>query len=105
MASQAEGTYSLSRRARRGESQPVHDISSFLQRHEPFVDLDPVQLEGIAGRVEIEFFARGAPIFEQGQQPAERVRMIRSGAVELVDQGRPLDLLGPGELFGHPSML
>jgi CBS domain-containing protein len=30
---------------------------------------------------------------------------VRSGAVELVDRGRVLDLLAPGELFGHPSML
>ena len=31
--------------------------------------------------------------------------MVRSGAVEIVHDGRVLDLLGPGELFGHASML
>ena len=30
---------------------------------------------------------------------------MREGGVELVDHGRVLDLLGPGELFGHASML
>ena len=33
------------------------------------------------------------------------MRVLRSGAVELLDRGRVLDLLGEGELFGHPSML
>ena len=31
--------------------------------------------------------------------------MIRRGAVELLDQGTPVDLLGEGEMFGHPSVL
>src|SRR5690242_10918860 len=105
MALRAEGTYCLSRWLRVGESLTVHDIATFLERYEPFVGLEPAQLDAIAKAVEIEFFPRGEVIFEQGQEPAERVRMIRSGAVELVDQGRPLDLLGTGELFGHPSML
>ena len=30
---------------------------------------------------------------------------MRSGAVELLDGGRVLDLLGEGEMIGHPSML
>ena len=30
---------------------------------------------------------------------------MRSGAVEIVHDGRVLDLLGEGELFGHASML
>ena len=31
--------------------------------------------------------------------------MIRRGAVELLDRGTPVDLLGEGEMFGHPSVL
>ena len=31
--------------------------------------------------------------------------MIRRGAVELVDHGTPVDLLGEGEMLGHPSVL
>jgi len=33
------------------------------------------------------------------------VWVVRSGAVAIVLHGRVLDLLGPGELFGHSSML
>ena len=35
----------------------------------------------------------------------DHVRVVRRGAVELVSDGRVLDVLGEGELFGHPSML
>ena len=35
----------------------------------------------------------------------QHLRVVRSGAVEIVYDGRVLDLLGEGELFGHASML
>ena len=31
--------------------------------------------------------------------------MVRRGSVEVIHDGRVLDLLGPGELFGHASMI
>ena len=31
--------------------------------------------------------------------------MVRSGSVEVIHDGRVLDLLGPGELFGQASMI
>jgi CBS domain-containing protein len=83
----------------------VDDVARFLRRHEPFADLDDGELTAIAQVAEIEEFAAGQEIFGQGEEPAERVRMVMSGAVELLDDGRTLDLLGEGELFGHPSML
>jgi len=83
----------------------VHDIADYLSRHEPFAGLEHEALAEVAARVEIEYFGAGEVIFEQGQEPAERVRIVVAGAVELLDRGRTLDLIGPGELFGHPSML
>jgi CBS domain-containing protein len=47
----------------------------------------------------------GAHIFTQGAGPVDHVWVVRSGAVAIVLHGRVLDLLGPGELFGHSSML
>ena len=53
--------------------------------------------------VEVEYFASGTTIFRQGEAD-EHVRVVRRGSVELLDQGRVLDVLGE-ELFGHASML
>jgi len=83
----------------------VHDIAEFLRDHDPFRGLDAPTLERLAERVEVEFFAAGTTIFRQGEQRLDVVRVIRRGAVELVDHGRVLDLLGEGEMLGHPTMV
>jgi CBS domain-containing protein len=83
----------------------MHDIVEFLQKHEPFDDLSEQALEELASSTEVEFFSSGAVILRQEEEPIQHVWMVRRGAVELVDHGRVLDLLGEGELFGHPSML
>ena len=83
----------------------MHDIAEFLAGRDPFSGLDEAELERLASRTEVEFFPAGTTIFPQGERPQGRIRVIRRGAVELVDQGRPVDLLGEGEMFGHPSVL
>src|SRR5207248_8464327 len=83
----------------------MHDVVEFLRQFAPFDDLDDGSLESLATNVEVEFFLAGTVIFRQGETPIENVRVVRRGAVELVSDGRVLDILGEGELFGHPSML
>ncbi|MGB2952486.1 MAG: putative nucleotidyltransferase substrate binding domain-containing protein [Gaiellaceae bacterium] len=83
----------------------MHDVAEFLKEHDPFSELDPATLEGLSERVEVEFFPAGMTIFKQGEPSPIDVRIVRRGAVALVDYGRVLDVLGEGELFGHPSML
>jgi CBS domain-containing protein len=83
----------------------MHDIAEFLSRHDPFSKLAEAELARLAARVEVEFFAAGTTIFRQGEGPQQRVRVVRRGAVELVEGGNAFDLLGEGEMFGHPSML
>ncbi len=81
------------------------DIAGFLREFPPFVEFDPADVLRLAQSVDIEFFAQGDVIFSQGAQPVEHLRVIRSGVVEVVDQGHVLDVMGPGEIFGHASML
>src|SRR5204862_390280 len=45
------------------------------------------------------------PYFSLGPAPAGYLRVVRAGSVEIIHDGQVLDLLGPGELFGHASML
>ncbi|HEY1275051.1 MAG TPA: putative nucleotidyltransferase substrate binding domain-containing protein [Thermoleophilaceae bacterium] len=83
----------------------MHDIAEFLRGHDPFAQLDEQELEALAARTQVEFFAAGAVIYTQGQPPLDHVLVVRRGNLELMDQGRVLDMLGEGELVGHPSML
>src|SRR5436190_14972253 len=83
----------------------MHDIAEFLRTHDPFSRLDEEALERLAERVEVEFFELGATIFKHDERSQRRVLVVRRGAIELVDGSRVLDVLGEGELFGHPSVL
>ena len=81
------------------------EVIRFLLEHPPFDALEPADLEHLAAAVEVEFHAAGSTIFCQGAEPVQYLRVVRSGAVEIRADGRVLDLLGEGELFGHSSML
>jgi CBS domain-containing protein len=83
----------------------MHDVAEFLSAHDPFAGLEEAELERLGRRTEVEFFAAGTTILPQGGEPPPRIRVVRRGAVALLDHGNPVDLLGEGELFGHPSVL
>jgi CBS domain-containing protein len=98
------------RRIKGGRSLPVPwdahavDVVEFLCRYAPFSDLDEEQVRDIARRIEIAHYPAGEVILRQDGPPAESLYVIRKGAVELLDDGVVLDLLGEGELFGQFSM-
>jgi CBS domain-containing protein len=81
------------------------DIAGFLRRYPPFDGRTQEQLQQIAGSVEVEHFARGDVVLEQGGRSAHALYIVRKGAVELVDDGIVVDLLGEGEIFGELSLL
>ena len=83
----------------------MEDIASFLGSHPPFDGVDADELARLAAMTEIETFPRGKTIFSEGTGPIEYLRVVRAGSVEILHGGHVLDLLGPGELFGHASML
>lgn len=83
----------------------LHDVAHFLAGHPPFAGLTEAELDAVAAAAEIEFHPAGEVILAQGAAPVGHVWVVRTGAVELLDGGRVLDLLGEGEMFGHPSML
>jgi CBS domain-containing protein len=83
----------------------MHDIAEFLAGRNPFSGLDEAELDRLASRTEVEFFPAGTTILPQGERPQGRIRIVRRGAVELLDHSRLVDLLGEGEVFGHPSVL
>jgi CBS domain-containing protein len=83
----------------------MHDIAEFLGGRDPFSGLDEAALEELAAKTEVEFFPAGTMITPQGKLSQGRIRVVRRGSVELVDRDAAVDLLGEGEMFGHPSVL
>jgi CBS domain-containing protein len=83
----------------------VGEVADFLRAHPPFDALGDGDLARVEAAVEVESYPAGTAIFREGAGPVEHVWVVRSGAVAIVYEGRVLDLLGPGELLGHASML
>jgi CBS domain-containing protein len=81
------------------------EIARFLRSYTPFDELDAAAVARVAAAAELESFSAGTVIFSQGDEPVTYLRVVRSGAVELIANGRVLDLLGEGEVFGQASML
>jgi CBS domain-containing protein len=83
----------------------VQDVAEFLGSRPPFDAVGPEDLAHVAAVTETEAVPRGKTIFPQGAGPVEYLWMVRAGSVEVIHDGRVLDLLGPGELFGQASMI
>ncbi|MGZ4110605.1 MAG: cyclic nucleotide-binding domain-containing protein, partial [Actinomycetota bacterium] len=76
------------------------DVATFLGRHPPFDALDAEALGRVAAAVEIEHFSPGDVILEQAGEPSHHLYVIRKGEVEILDDGRVIDLMSTGEAFG-----
>src|SRR6185295_5630510 len=83
----------------------MDEVAAFLRAHPPFDALPEPELDRLAAAARTAAFADGEIIFAQGSGPQTSAWLVREGGVELVDHGRVLDLLGPGELFGYASMV
>ena len=83
----------------------MHEVAAFLRGHPPFDLATDEELEAVADAVEIEFHPAGEVLIAAGAPPLEYAHVVRRGALELVEGDRVLDVLGEGELAGHPSML
>ncbi len=81
------------------------EVTRFLRQYPPFDALDVATVERFASAAEVEFHRAGTTIIAEGAEPVAHLRVVRTGGVELVHDGRILDLLGEGELFGQASML
>ncbi|HEY4823659.1 MAG TPA: cyclic nucleotide-binding domain-containing protein, partial [Solirubrobacteraceae bacterium] len=83
----------------------LSEIARFLAARAPFDGLGPDELGELAAQTEIEFYLAGASILTEDGGPVTFLRVIHSGAVDILHDGRLLDLLGAGDTFGHAAML
>jgi CBS domain-containing protein len=79
-------------------------IADFLGDQPPFDALDADDLAALAAAAEERSFAPGVVVVDP-QQVLEHLWVVRSGALEVLDRGRTIDLLDIGDTFGHLSLL
>jgi len=81
------------------------DVRAFLADHPPFDALTDAELDRVVSSVQIEHFAPGTVILQQAGAPATYLFVIRRGAAEIADDGRVIDEVGEGDVFGMWSLL
>jgi CBS domain-containing protein len=87
------------------EDVDTTEIAAFLQRFPPFDALPPDELAAVAGAAELRHYANGENVLVEDARPAQHLFVVHEGSVELVHEGEVVDILEPGESFGHPSLL
>ena len=83
----------------------MREYVDFLGGQSPYDALDAADLDALARLIEVEYFASGTTIVEAGGSALAHFYVVRTGEVELLDRGRAVDVLGPGETFGQISVL
>jgi CBS domain-containing protein len=83
----------------------VEEIAGFLAPFPPFEELGRDVLLRLAAAVTSRSFAGGTDILVEDGPPAPGLFVIRTGSIELRHQDEVVDVLEPGEAFGHPSLL
>lgn len=83
----------------------TQEVAEFLGRFPPFDVLPEDELTAVAENVELRTYAGGENILVEDAEPADHLYVVRDGAVELVHEEEIVDVLEPGECFGHPSLL
>ena len=83
----------------------MKEYADFLGSQPPYDALSAEELLRLVRRLEVEYVAAGATIVQADGPPLDHLWVLRTGAVEVVDRGRVVDHLGPGDTFGHISVL
>jgi CBS domain-containing protein len=81
------------------------EVARFLAAHPPFAGLDADRLLGLAEHAGELRFTAGEDILVEDGPPATVLYVVAGGSVELVHEGEVIDILEPGEAFGHTSLL
>lgn len=76
----------------------------FLGTQAPYDTLDAADLEALARHAEVEAVEPGAILVKPDQDVLDHIWVIRHGGVQVVDRGRVIDELGPGDTFGYVSL-
>jgi CBS domain-containing protein len=83
----------------------MEHLDTFLSRHAPFDALAADELRELAAGAQQHSFAAGQAVLVEDGPPAAGLWVVLAGSMELTHEGEPIQVLEPGECFGHTSML
>jgi CBS domain-containing protein len=83
----------------------VKEYADFLGSQPPYDALTADELLALVSRAEVEYVPAGKTLDVAGTAPGEHLWVVRTGALDVIDQGRVVDHLGPGDTFGYTAVL
>jgi CBS domain-containing protein len=83
----------------------MDDLDTFLAGHPPFDALAPEQLRELTAAAAVRDYEPGAVLLVEDGPPATGMGVVLSGSMDVVHSGAVIQVLEPGECFGHPSLL
>ena len=83
----------------------MNEIAEFLSRFPPFDHLSPDLSARMAAGATVRRYAAGEDVFVEDGPPVDHLYVVFSGSMELRHDDEVVDILEPGETFGHPSLL
>jgi CBS domain-containing protein len=83
----------------------MEHLDTFLAGHPPFDGVDPEALARLAAGATEHRQQPGEIVLVEDGEPALGLWVILTGSIDLVHQGEVIQVLEPGECFGHPSLL
>lgn len=84
---------------------PSRDLAGHLARTAPFTGLSRSRREELAAGMTERPVAAGEAVLVEGGAPGTALYLVRDGSFELLRDGRVVDVIGAGQLFGHPTLL
>src|SRR5947209_9565980 len=83
----------------------MENFYTLLARHPPFDGIDPDEVRAALGGAQEHAFATGDTALVEDGTPAHGLWVILDGSMDIVHEGEVMQVLEPGECFGHPSLL
>jgi CBS domain-containing protein len=83
----------------------MEQLDTFLGRYSPFDALDPGDVRELAAGATERAYDTGVSVLVEDGLPTPGLWVILTGSMDIVHDGEPIQVLEPGECFGHPSLL
>jgi CBS domain-containing protein len=83
----------------------MDNLDTFLGRYPPFDGIDPELRSLLSSQVTEHAFQTGDDVLVEDGLPTAGLWVIVTGSMGLVHDGEVIQVLEPGECFGHPSLL
>ncbi|HLY51054.1 MAG TPA: putative nucleotidyltransferase substrate binding domain-containing protein [Solirubrobacteraceae bacterium] len=83
----------------------MEDLDTFLARYPPFDALDPDTLRDVASDATERALQAGEVVLVEDGLPASALWVVIAGSMDLLHEGEVIQVVDPGECFGHLSLL